>query len=79
MKLVHNSRVQRHGPSPASNHNWQADTSGKFYEDESITWGHNAEEKSQRLRELEEENDDLKSRKASADSAVIDPSRVSDG
>ena len=45
----------------------------KFFEDESITWKRNAEEQSRRLRELEEENDILKSRKVSEGPATTDP------
>ena len=50
----------------------------KFFEDESITWKHTAEEESQRLRELEEENDALKSRKVSEGPASTDPSTDND-
>jgi len=50
----------------------------KFFEDESIRWKRIAEEGTQRLRELEEENDALKSRKVSEGSAVTDPSTDND-
>ena len=50
----------------------------KFYEEESITWKRTAEEKSQRLRELEEENDNLKSSNVSKDSTGTDPSPDND-
>ena len=45
----------------------------EFFEEESITWKRVAEEKSQRLRELEEEIDALKSREASQGPAITDP------
>ena len=50
----------------------------KFFEDESITWKRNAEEKTQRLRDLEEENDALKSRKVSESPTTTDPSTDND-
>lgn len=50
----------------------------KFFEEEFVTWKRIAEERSQRLEKLEEENDDLKSRKASEDSTGVDPSRDND-
>ena len=50
----------------------------KFFEDEYITWKRIAEERDLKLRELEEENDDLKSHKAPEDSTVTDPSRDND-
>ena len=51
----------------------------KFFEDESITWKRNAEETNQRFRELEEENDALKSRKVSeAPPTTADPSTDND-
>jgi len=50
----------------------------KFFEDESITWKRIAEEGSQRLRELEEENDALKSHKVSEGPATTDPSTDND-
>jgi mitotic spindle assembly checkpoint protein MAD1 len=50
----------------------------KFFEDESITWKRNAEEKIQRLRELEEENDALESSKVSEGPATTDPSTDND-
>jgi len=50
----------------------------KFLEEESITWKRIADEKSQRLRELEEENDVLKSREVSQGLAITDPSTDND-
>lgn len=50
----------------------------KFFEDESITWKRIAEERSQRLRELEEENDGLKSSNVSQGSTLADSSTDSD-
>lgn len=50
----------------------------KFFEDESVAWKRNAEETNQRLRELEEENDALKSRKASETPPTTDPSTDND-
>ena len=50
----------------------------KFFEDESITWKRIAEERDQRLRELEEENDALKSRKVSEGPVTTDPSTDND-
>ena len=50
----------------------------KFFEDESISWKRVAEEGSRRLRELEEENDALKSGKASEGPAATDPSTDND-
>ena len=50
----------------------------KFFEDEFITWKRIAEEGSQRLRELEEENDALKSSKAYEGPAATDPSTDND-
>jgi mitotic spindle assembly checkpoint protein MAD1 len=50
----------------------------KFFEDESITWRRTAEEGAQRLRELEEQNDTLKSRKVSESPAAADPSTDND-
>ena len=50
----------------------------KFFEDESITWKGIVEEKSQRLRELEEENDTLKSRKVFEGPAATDPTSDND-
>lgn len=45
----------------------------KFFKDESVTWKRVAEESSQRLRELEDENDALKSHKVSEGPATTDP------
>ncbi|KAF9650450.1 MAD-domain-containing protein [Thelephora ganbajun] len=45
----------------------------KFFEDESITWKSTAEERSQKLQELVEENDALRSCKASEGPATMDP------
>jgi mitotic spindle assembly checkpoint protein MAD1 len=50
----------------------------KFFEDESITWKRIAEEKTQRLRVLEEENDALGSRKVPESSGATDPSTDND-
>lgn len=50
----------------------------KFFEDESVTWKCTAEERDRRLRELEEENDALKSRKASEGPVATDPSMDND-
>lgn len=50
----------------------------KFFEEESITWKRNAEERSQRLHELEEENDALESRKVAERPTTPDPSTDND-
>ena len=50
----------------------------KFFEDESTTWKRIAEGGSQRLRELEEENDALKSRKTPERPVATDPSTDND-
>lgn len=50
----------------------------KFFEDESTTWKRIAEETDRRLRELEEENDNLKSHKASEATTAAIPSADSD-
>lgn len=50
----------------------------KFFEEESITWKRVADEKSQRLRELEEQNDNLRSRQASEGPTITDPSTDND-
>ena len=50
----------------------------KFFEEECITWKRNAEEKSQRLRKLEEENDALKSCKVPEGPVTTDPSTDND-
>ena len=50
----------------------------KFFEDESIRWKGIAEEKSQRLRELEEENDALESHKIPQNPATMDPTTDND-
>ena len=50
----------------------------KFFKDESITWKGIAEEGSQRLRELEEENDALRSRTVAEGPAATDPSTDND-
>ena len=56
----------------------EATRQAKFFEDESTMWKRIAEEGSQRLQELEEENDVLKSRKVSEGPAAMDPSTDND-
>jgi mitotic spindle assembly checkpoint protein MAD1 len=50
----------------------------KYFEDESATWKCTAEERAQSLRALEEENEDLKSRKASETTTIANPSTDND-